>query len=281
MSGQHSLTDESSLQFVGIVNHNKKPTHPTTIYTDDDDHHHHRPAKETKPWRFSRYHFTGLMAAVAFIGVLFFLFMLGMLTLLMRLETTDATSHIIHHSSSHQPQIITSASPPPPPIQGWTVQLPPPTTRTVDITFRMSDGVLVDVNDTSLRAFALNSDTEVIDMPALIHYTCCCNDHLFVVCDNMRPPKHATPEAVAATQPSLEDYSIGCYLTHDPSVPFANTETATYSHRWKVIIQYGASFVNAGPGATDCVFSITYHTNKRPPLPPPPPQSNSLSKKIW
>lgn len=156
--------------------------------------------------------------------------------------------------------------------------------KSSDTTFRMMDGVLFDENNSAIRIFDLGTDFTEMDMISLVLYTCCCNDKLIVVCDNSRP---TTSKSVALLQTaeeksiSLDDYAISCYLSHDPSTPYANTETIKYKHNWKLIIQFGRAFEKTGPTNTDCIFSATYYTSYRHPPPPPKIPNNDVTGKVW
>lgn len=158
------------------------------------------------------------------------------------------------------------------------------TQRSMDTTFRMMDGILFDENNSAIRIFELGEDVADMDMLSLVLFTCCCNDKLIVVCDNSRPAGKVSSALLAppeGTSISLDDYAVSCYLSHDPSTPFANSENVKYKHKWKLIIQFGRAFERAGSSSTDCIFSATYYTSFRPPPPPPIVPNNDLTQKIW
>jgi hypothetical protein len=164
--------------------------------------------------------------------------------------------------------------PPPPPI----LELPPPQQKNFDMVFHLAEGVLYDSNDTSVRVFDLGNQVLDMDMLSIVFFSCCCNDKSIVVCDNRKPASSAALQSHPTK--SLVDYSVNCYLSHDPSVPAMNTEHIQYKHRWKLILEFGPAF-ETSLGSTDCVFSTVYYSSLRQMPPPPNPPASELAKKIW
>lgn len=151
--------------------------------------------------------------------------------------------------------------------------------KTFDMVFRLTDGVLFDSNDTSTRVYDLGTGLSDMDMISIALFTCCCNDKTIVICDNRQTSIVTTAPQAAA----LTDYTVNCYLSHDPSVPALNTDRNKYKHRWKLIVQFGPAFSGTPVASsnTDCAFSTIYYTASRPLPPPPNPPANNINKKIW
>jgi hypothetical protein len=157
--------------------------------------------------------------------------------------------------------------------------------KSFDTVFRYQDGVPFDENNTSIRIYDLGTEISDMDMLSIMFFTCCCNDKSIVICDNRQTALTSSAVSALGSQPAasstLADYSVNCYLSHDPKVPALNTPQFQYKHRWKLIVQFGAAFSGSKSHATDCVFSTLYYTVVRPTPPPPNPPPNEMAKKIW
>jgi len=181
--------------------------------------------------------------------------------------------------------------PPPPPPPPQTIATLSPPQKTYDTLFRMSDGVAFDENTTYIRIFDLGQEMKDMDMVSIVFFTCCCNDKSIVVCDSRGSNGRSAMnihELVPAEPPSkavqnILDYSVSCYLAHDPTIPPVNTATMQYDHHWKLIVQFGPAFERTSLTTTntDCVFSTVYYTRPRALPPPPNPPPNDVVKKIW
>lgn len=169
----------------------------------------------------------------------------------------------------HTADEVAVVNPPPPPPQ----QHHP---KNYDTVFNFHQSTPLDSNTTSVRIFDIGYDLHDMDMVSVVFFTCCCNDKSIVVCDNRKTP---VTSASSLASP-FEDYSITCFLSHDPSAPALNTEHQQYQHHWKLVVEFGPAFMEAA-SHTECVFSTMYYTIWRPRPPPPAPPASELTKKIW
>lgn len=185
------------------------------------------------------------------------------------------------HVESSAASLVTLPPPPLQPIQstGTTTAtaaaatippMPKDEYREFDLVLQLQQGVLVPMQSSAnqtIRVFDLGTYGSDMDMLSIVLYTCCCNDHLVVICDGR------------SSDPS---YAIQCFLSHNPSVPYHDSATQRYKHEWRLLIQYGSNFEEK-LAISDCVFSARYHTTSPSTRPPPPPlaPSNELTKKVW